>query len=160
MRKLAALALLSLVLAADADACTCVPVDLDRDLPRADGAMIGTVLERRFTATKTILRFRVEQIYKGDLDSRIDVESERGGAACGLELDVGQRTGLLLERAGDTWRSSLCSQVEPSDLLALTNVEDNTIPPVNIGGIVAGVLVLGLGAFFLVRKARSYRRFR
>ena len=83
-----------------------------------------------------------------------------GGAACGLELAIGDRVGLLLTRDGDVWRSGLCSQVDPADFLAQTNVEDNALPPINWGGIVVGVLVLGAGVFFLVRKSRSYRRLR
>ena len=34
----------ALALAGDALACTCLPVDLARDLPRADGAFVGTLL--------------------------------------------------------------------------------------------------------------------
>ena len=73
---------------------------------------------------------------------------------------MGQRVGLLLERQGQRLRSTLCSQVDPSDFLALTNVEDNTFPPINRGGIIVGIVVLGLAAILLVRKARSYRRLR
>jgi hypothetical protein len=161
MRKLAALAVVSLAFAADAYACSCLPVDLERDLPRADAAMIGTVLERRTTETTRVYLFRVEQVYRGELDgSRVEVETPRDGAACGLELAVGQRVGLLLDRQGQRLRSTLCSRVDPSDFLALTDVEDNTFPPINRGGVIVGVLVLALGTFFLVRKARSYRRFR
>ena len=133
---------------------------LERDLPNADAAMVGTVLERQTTATTRVYLFRVEQVYKGDLDGRAEVVSERDGAACGLELAVGQRVGLLLDRRGDQWRSGLCSQVDPSEFLALTNVADNTFPEINTGGWIVGILVLGLGTFFLVRKARSYRRLR
>jgi hypothetical protein len=160
MRKLVVLILLSLVAAAEAYACTCRPVDLERDLPAADGAMIGTVLERRSTEASVVLLFRVEQVYKGDIDNRVEVETSRDGASCGLEVGVGERIGLLLDRDGELWRSGLCSQVDPADFLALTNVEDNSLPPFNWGGIVVGVLVLGAGVFFLVRKARSYRRLR
>ncbi len=160
MRKLVVLILLSLVAAAEAYACTCRPVDLERDLPAADGAMIGTVLERRSTEASVVLLFRVEQVYKGDIDNRVEVETSRDGASCGLEVGVGERIGLLLDREGELWRSGLCSQVDPADFLALTNVEDNSLPPFNWGGIVVGVLVLGAGVFFLVRKARSYRRLR
>ena len=160
MRKLAALMLLSLVLAAEAYACSCRPVDLQRDLPKADGAIIGTVLERSVSGQTATYRFRVEQIYKGDVETRAEVVTPAGGAACGLELAVGDRVGLLLERDGGAWRSGLCSQVDPADFLALTNVEDNALPPINWGGIVVGVLVLGAGLFFLVRKSRSYRRLR
>ena len=160
MRKLAALMLLSLVLAAEAYACSCRPVDLQRDLPKADAAIIGTVLERSVSGQTATYRFRVEQIYKGDVETRAEVVTPAGGAACGLELAVGDRVGLLLERDGGAWRSGLCSQVDPADFLALTNVEDNALPPINWGGIVVGALVLGAGTFFLIRKARSYRRLR
>jgi hypothetical protein len=160
MRRLAALVLLSLAFAADAYACSCLPVNLERDLPKADAAMIGTVLERRTSESSRVYLFRLEQVYKGELENRVEVVTARGGAACGLELAVGQRVGLLLDRDGERWRSGLCSQVDPSDFLALTNVSDNTLPPINWGGYVVGFLVLGLGTFFLVRKARSYRRLR
>jgi hypothetical protein len=160
MRTLVALAVLWLAAAAEAYACTCAPVDLERDLPQADGAIIGTVLERHTTGASVLLLFRVEQVYKGDIDNRIEVVTARDGASCGIELGVGERTGLLLERDGGLWRAGLCSQVDPADFLALTNVEDNTLPPVNAGGIVVGALVLGLGAFLLVRRTRRYRRLR
>ena len=107
-----------------------------------------------------LLLFRVEQVYKGDIDNRIEVESARDGASCGLDAGVGDRIGLLLERDGELWRSSLCSQVDPADFLALTNVEDNSFPPVNWGGIVVGVIVLGLGSLLLVRRLRRYRGLR
>jgi hypothetical protein len=149
----------SLALAADAFACSCLPVDLVRDLPRADGAFVGTVLERRVEKQNAIYLFRVEQVYKGDIENRIEVVTAADGAACGLELGVDQRTGLLLMRDGGAWRSSLCSQVDPSAFLDLTRVDDNT-PPINWGGIVVGVLVLGAGTFFLIRKLRSYRALR
>jgi hypothetical protein len=160
MRVVVAVAALSLALAADAFACSCLRVDLIRDLPRADGAFIGTILERRVEGQRAIYLFRVEQVYKGDIENRVEVVSAANGAACGLELQVDQRMGLLLTREGEQWRSSLCSQVDPSAFLALTDVEDNSAPPINWGGIVVGVLILGAGAFFLVRKLRSYRALR
>jgi len=150
----------SLALAADAFACSCVQPDLVRDLPRAEGAFVGTVLERKVEGQNATYLFRVEQVYKGDIENRIEVASAGNSAACGLELQVDQRIGLLLTREGGTWRSSLCSEVDPSVFLALTNVDDNSTPPINWGGIVVGVLVLGAGTFFLVRKLRSYRALR
>ena len=154
----AAAAVVALALPADAFACSCLRVDLVRDLPRADAAFVGSVLERRVEGQTAIYLFRVEQVYKGDIDNRVEVVTPSNSAACGLELAVDQRVGLLLTRAGGGWRSTLCSQVEPSAFLALTNVEDT--PPINWGGIVVGVLVLGAGTFFLVRKLRRYRALR
>ena len=160
MRKLAVLAVLALAAAAEAYACSCRPVDLVRDLPTTDGAMIGTVLERTVSGETATYLFRVEQVYKGDVDSRAEVVTPASGAACGLEAGVGERLGLLLDREGSEWRSGLCSQVDPADFLALTEVDDNTLPEFNWGGIVVGFLILGAGAFFLVRKLRAQRTLR
>lgn len=160
MRVLVVIATVSLSLAADAYACSCAPVDLVRDLPRADGAFVGTVLERRVERQTAIYLFRVEQVYKGGIENRVEVVTPVDSAACGLALTVGQRAGLLLTRGGGEWRSSLCSQVDPSEFIALTNVDDNSTPPINWGGVMVGVLVLGAGAFFLIRKLRAYRALR
>ena len=160
MRILVAAAAVALALAADAVACTCVPVDLARDLPTADAAIIGTVLERRATPDTATYTLRVEQVYKGEVDNRVEIVTPSGGAACGLEAGVGDRLGLLLTRTGGEWRSGLCQQVDPADLLALMNVEDNQLPPFNWGGIVVGILVLTAGVYVLLRKRRSYKRLR
>ena len=146
----------ALVLAADALACSCGPVVLARDLPRADGAVVGTVLERRRQGDSAWYLLRVEQVYKGDINNRVEVVTAADGAVCGLEAPVGERVGLLLDRQGGVWRSGLCSQVEPSRFLELTDVEDNTLPEINWGGYVAGFLVLGAAAWFLLRKRRRY----
>jgi hypothetical protein len=168
MRIAFAIALAGIVVAGDAYACTCLPVDLERDLPGADGAFVGTVLERRepppaaiqSSAAPVTLVFRVEQVYKGEIENRIEVVTARESVSCGVATGVGQRTGLLLERKGGVWRSSLCSQVEPAAFLELTDVDDNSLPAINWGGYVIGTLVLAAGAFFLVRRLRRYRALR
>lgn len=142
--------------AADASACTCVPVDLARDLPRADGAFVGTLAERRDGEATSTLVFRVEQVYKGEIDNRVEVETALGGAACGVEAPVGERIGLLLERDGEVWRSSLCSQADPGLFLELTNVQDNTLPVINWGGYVVGFALLALVGYLLLRRRRRY----
>ncbi len=146
--------IVALVLAGDALACSCLPVDLVRDLPQADGAIIGSVLERRDREATSTLVLRVEQVYKGDISNRVEVETARYGATCGIEVPAGERIGLLLERDGEVWRSSLCSQVDPAEFLALADVEDNALPAVNWGGLLVGGLVLLGGAYFLVRRLR------
>lgn len=100
------------------------------------------------------LIFRVEQVYKGDINDRVEVVTARDGVSCGLAAGTGDRVGLLLDRDGDVWRSTLCSQVDPSEFLALTDVEDNALPPVNWGGIVVGVLVVLGGGYLLLRRLR------
>ena len=122
--------------------------------------MIGTVLERSVSGMTATYLFRVEQVYKGDLDGRAEIVTPADGASCGLELAVGERAGLLLTREGGEWRSGLCSQVDPADFLALTNVEDNTLPVINVGGYVVGFLILGVAAVLLVRRRRRYSSLR
>ena len=157
MRFVVVIAAVMLALAADALACSCLRVDLVRDLPGADGAIVGTVLERTESGQSATYLLRVEQVYKGDIENRVEIVTASNGAACGLEVGVGDRIGLLLEREGGAWHSGLCSQVDPAAFLELTDVEDNGVPPMNWGGIVVGSLVLGAGTFFLVRRLRGRR---
>jgi hypothetical protein len=155
MRLVLVVAVLLSLVASDALACTCVAVDLERDLPQSDGAFIGTLLDARPRGhNQAIYRFRVEQVYKGDIENRVEVVSALDGAACGLAVPEGERVGLLLDRVGATWHGSLCGQVEPSAFLELTDVDDNALPEVNWGGYVVGTVVLAAGAFFLVRRLR------
>ena len=114
------------------------------------------MLERRVVGDEARYLLRVEQAYKGDISSRVEVVTAANGAACGLGARVGDRLGLLLDRRGGEWRSGLCSQVDPSDFLALTDVEDNALPEINWGGYVVGFLVLGIAALVLVRRRRRY----
>jgi hypothetical protein len=146
-------------------ACSCVPVDAGRDLPRADAAFVGTLLfkadEQPSEATYV---FAVERVVKGTLGSRVQIRSGAGGASCGFEVGQNQKVGLLLDRDGEVWRSGLCSQVPPAELLAAGKAaghedyspidEEQSPPRVNWGGIVIGLLVLGLGGFLLVRRLR------
>ncbi|HUH14898.1 MAG TPA: hypothetical protein VML35_03335 [Gaiellaceae bacterium] len=145
------------MVAGDALACSCAPVDLERDLPGADGAVVGSVLERRVEGGTATYLLRVEQVYKGDISDRIEVVTPADGAACGIEAAVGDRLGLLLAREGGEWHSGLCSQVEPAAFLEATDIEDNALPPLNWGGYVIGMLVLALGAYLV---ARRYKRLR
>ena len=147
-------------------ACSCVPPDAKRDLPRADAAFVGTLLfkddERPGQATYV---FAVERVVKGTLGSRVQVRSGADGASCGFEEGDSPELGLLLDRDGEVWRSGLCSQVPPAELLAAGKAaglddyspldEEQSPPRVNWGGIVVGVVVLALGAFLLVRRLRK-----
>jgi hypothetical protein len=149
-------------------ACTCGPVDAKRDLPRTDAAFVGELLFRAKERTgqgEATYVFAVERVVKGSLGSRVEIRSGASGAACGFEVGEGQEIGLLLDRNGDVWRSGLCSQVPPAELLAAGEAagfedydpldEEQSPPRVNWGGIVIGLLVLGVAAFFLVRRLRK-----
>ena len=103
----------------DAAACSCIRPDVARDLPRADAAFVGTLVSQRAEGSAGFSTFEVERVAKGDLPAEVVVRAGRDGAACGLELAKGSRTGLLLQREGGEWVSSLCSQVDAEALLAV-----------------------------------------
>ena len=117
------------------------------------------VLERNVEGQKAVYLFRVEQVYKGDIENRIEVVI----AGQQRRVRVGARGRPANRPAPDPRGRSVA--VEP--LLAGRSVgiscaderRDDT-PPINWGGVVVGVLVLGAGGFFLVRKLRSYRALR
>jgi hypothetical protein len=106
-----------------ARACSCVFGDPRAALERADGAFVGTLLERRGPADPrssiepVTLVFRVERAVKGKLGARVEVQTAASGASCGIELEVGQRTGLFVERQGSRWLGTLCGQLAPARLL-------------------------------------------
>lgn len=115
--------------AAPAFACSCrAGVPVEESLAESDGAFVGVFTGRDdplghgdivSSGRRVLNHFQVERSVKGDIGGRVDVTAAASGASCGLELQVGQRTGLLLRRdAGGGWTSGLCSQVEPQALLA------------------------------------------
>jgi hypothetical protein len=110
-----------------ASACSCATYDVRERLPEVDGAFVGRLIAKEeptpvdgvfSSATLARYRFSVEQPVKGDIPSpTIDVWASTSGASCGLETPVGERVGLLLDRDGDRWTSSLCGQVDPDVLI-------------------------------------------
>ena len=102
-----------------AHACSCFIGDPRDALHRSDGAFVGTLVERTEVDEQTsIFTFEVETAVKGTLGAEVDVRSASNGAACGLEVEFGQRIGLLLGTDEDgAWISNLCSQIDPEVLL-------------------------------------------
>jgi hypothetical protein len=140
LRILAVLVLLagSVVVAAPARACSCVPMDLERRIPRAEGAFVGTYVDRHTVGDgHAAWTFDVERVVKGSFGPTAIVRTNLDGAACGIELLDGPRTGLLLDRAEDgVWESSLCQQVAPAQLLAFAR--DSSPPDPAIASVGAG----------------------
>ena len=126
LRSMRALAVCVLVLFAaglaaavePARACSCAQPDPRSALADADGAFVGRLLARRQLDDRAVLTFSVERAVKGSLGSMVEVETARDSAGCGLELPVGTRTGLVLERREGAWHGHLCAQFAPADLLA------------------------------------------
>jgi hypothetical protein len=100
-----------------ARACSCAIVDPRAALATADGAFVGTLVERRDRPDSGVtLVFRVDERVKGPLGATVAVQTASNSAACGIELPVGAQTGLFLDRDGRAWRSNLCWEVEPGRL--------------------------------------------
>jgi hypothetical protein len=156
-----------LVVGAPARACSCAEMDLGSLLPDADGAFVGTFVDRSEISDQLAsITFDVERVVKGEFGQRAIVRTSAYGASCGLEFLDGPRIGLLLDRASDgVWESSLCQQVRPGDLLAVGGGRppDPDVAPVSagwtlgskglVGAIAALVVVLLALAWFVRRRA-------
>ena len=110
-----------------ARACSCLPPSANM-VHDGDAAFVGVLTARSevdppdpegpiSTGRPVLNHFTVERVLKGDLGPTVEVEAPADGASCGLEAPVGARTGLVLQRQGDRWTSSLCSTL-PLDMTA------------------------------------------
>ncbi len=124
------------VAGAPARACSCVEMDLGSRLPEADGAFVGTFVERETIDERRVaITFEVERVVKGEFGPRAIVRTDASGASCGLEF-YSPQAGLLLDLASDgVWESSLCQQVEPNELLA---VGGDRPPDADVAAVSAG----------------------
>ena len=115
----------TIVAGAPALACSCVAPVLRDSLREVDGAFVGRLAERIDEATGPLLSsgrdvtyvFDVERAIVGNIGDRVDVLAAADGASCGIEAREGARIGLLLSLEEGTWRSSLCAQVAPAELI-------------------------------------------
>ena len=125
-------AALPLAVASAASACSyAVPPDLtraelDRQLLRgSDAAFVGRLVAivplgeaGAQPPGRGAYLFRIAQKVKGDLPFRwVVVRATIGGSACGLEVRIGDRTGLMLDRTRRGWTSHLLLQLSPRQLI-------------------------------------------
>src|SRR5690349_18520836 len=112
-----------------AHACSCVGIEqvLAQPAPGSfEAAFVGTVLQapEPFTngssARLVSWKFKVDQVYRGQLPATVDVKSAISGASCGFEgITVGSQLGVLLRREGGEWQSGLCSAGSPAQFAVL-----------------------------------------
>jgi hypothetical protein len=150
-----------------ARACSCAEMDLGSVLPDADGAFVGTFVDRSEISDQLAsITFDVERVVKGEFGPRAIVRTNAYGASCGLEFLDRPRVGLLLDRAADgVWESGLCQQVPPGDLLDFggDRPPDPGVAPVSagwsfgpqglVGAIVAAALALVVLVWFIRRRS-------
>ena len=123
MKALAALVLViaAACLAAGVEqgfACSCALPDARSALASADGAFVGTARARREAGQQVVYTFAVERALKGSLGQTVEVVTPSSSASCGIEVPIGARVGLVLDRRDGAWNGSLCAQFEPAELLA------------------------------------------
>ena len=138
-----------------AHACSCAIGDPRDALHRADAAFVGTMVGRTEVDDQTaIFHFDVETAVKGELGTEVDVRTASNGAACGLELEIGQRIGLFLDSADDgAWTSGLCSEIDPDVLMQAAQ----PLPPPDGEGPVRFVVGGNLGENRLMALDRKGR---
>lgn len=167
----------------DACACSCARPDPAVYLESFDGAFVGTFVERRSSAQEgpfggpgAVYVFDVERVVKGRLPATLHVVAPSDGAGCGLEIPVGERTGLFLTREQGSWTSVLCHQVGASELeRAATDAGLTLRPPLSpptagqahgagdggrdaapyVAASVGAALLVGVVAFAVRRRRRG-----
>ena len=76
-----------LVAGAPARACSCAEMDLGSRLPEADGAFVGTYVDRDpLSDGRAAWTFVVERVVKGPFGPTAIVRTSGDGASCGIEL--------------------------------------------------------------------------
>ena len=148
------------VQATPARACSCAPPTRDTlaavsdadaafvgRLTRTDDPSVGPVVSSARTVHH---RFEVEAVAKGAIGPTVVVDAAAEGASCGLEAREGERVGLLLRREGSSWRSSLCSRIDPDALVAVssppTRPSGNGLGPNVLAAAVLGAVAIALTA--------------
>ncbi len=153
-----------LLVASPARACSCVEMDPAARLPDADGAFIGSYVDRSEVGNQRVaFTFEIERVVKGDFGPTAIVRTNETGGPCGLEFYGDRRTGLLLRQAEDgVWESDLCSMVEPSELLVVggDHPPDPEVAPVSAGLATSTntMLVLLVGSAVIVAAALALVR--
>lgn len=106
-------------------ACSCAQLDPATGLAEYPAAFVGTLVDVSGqigafldSGADTVYRFEVDEWVKGDLGDFVDVHSPAGGASCGIEVGVGNRTGVFLRVENGQLTSSLCSTIDADVLLA------------------------------------------
>ena len=138
-------------------------VAIEDALLQSDGAFVGRFIGRDDVFPQGVLNhFQVERAVKGDIGERVRVEAAASGASCGLELEVGERTGLLLRHGPNGWRSSLCSQTDPGALSQFVPDEPDREIQGTGGGVarpfvVIGLALVGISTVIAVRRALRRR---
>lgn len=109
-------------------------------LPEGDAAFVGTYLGQTIevpmddefwtSGHPVVNHFAIEKVIKGDLGPVVDVVTAISAVSCGLELQSGQRIGLVINSFEGGWYSSRCWQTDADEMMALApDAGPEEVPP-------------------------------
>jgi hypothetical protein len=134
-----------LVLAGEAYACVCASQPLEQRLEQADAAVVAHLVGReegRSESPRALLTFEVDQRVKGDVEDTLVVRSP-ALTDCDLDVPRGEQVGLLLTRTpGGDWLGTVCSVVDPGQLVAEGGEPRGGPIKVVIGAAVLAIVLL------------------
>lgn len=136
-----------------AHACSCAGEPAAEILasPETNAAFVGRLVLRQPAPDPvpfrgTAYRFEVESVVSGDLPTRIDVISASDGGACGIELEIGEPAGVVLQREDGVWLSNLCRTTDADELLAAGDPHPPSGPPTDLLPVVPPTWLWIVGA--------------
>jgi len=108
-----------------ASACSCAELDPTTALGEYPAAFVGTLVDVDGqlgavfnSGADTVYRFEVETWVKGDLGPVVEIHSAADGGACGIEVGIGNRAGIMVRVQDGEYHSSLCETIDADVLLA------------------------------------------
>lgn len=119
MGRLVTLTLIAgaLLTAAPAGACSIAYEPPKEQVAAADRAVYGQVeWVRPGEGNRYVAKLRLTRIYKGRATRAVRIRSHTDTGLCGIELRVGQRLGLTLDRPGPPYSASSGSVISRAEL--------------------------------------------
>jgi hypothetical protein len=140
----------------------------------ASAVFVGVAVEAREELDGLVARIRVERVYKGMPDDRVDVKTPRDGTACGVPFVAGRTYAVFVREEGGALTTNVCTgttddvatlsgiapigaATSPSSPAAPRNETDggSRTGPIVMAGLLLGLLAAG--SALAVRAARRPR---
>ena len=159
--------------AGKACACSCADRPADEVVADASAIVEGRAVSESVEGTNRTYRFEVDRSYKSEVSRVIAVTTHRDSPTCGASLPIGQDQRVVLHRDDGAWTTTLCSSLslrsgpmpasagKPFTPVAASSPSTGNLSTAyrlsTFGWIalsVAGAVVLGGAALFVVRRRR------
>lgn len=82
----------------------------------ADAAFEARAFSMRSEGQRSFYTFAVDRVWKGPIQTQVEIRTNSSGAACGRSYQMGTRYIVYARRADDgSWTDGLCSRTRTSD---------------------------------------------